>query len=146
MLNLTQQDIELLAAKGISEDKLVYQLNQFKTGFPFLKLSATAAPGYGVKICSEEECGNYLSAWDSYLSKGEGKVLKFVPASGAASRMFKDLFEYLDRDNNIEDNSFVSLFTNVKTTGLVITIIWSPPVETGLRPMLTTAESSKKEY
>ena len=110
MLNLTQHDIELLTAKGISEDKLVYQINQFKTGFPFLKLSSAAAPDYGIKICSEEEHKNYLNAWNSYLSNDEGKVLKFVPASGAASRMFKDLFEFLDGDNNIDDNSFVSLF------------------------------------
>ena len=110
MLNLTQQDIALLSAKGISEEKLNYQLGQFKTGFPFLKLNGAASPSNGIKVCSNEECADYMNAWNSYLTEGKGKVLKFVPASGAASRMFKDLFEFLDGDGDVEGNGFMTKF------------------------------------
>ena len=41
---------------------------------------------------------------------GEGKVLKFVPASGAASRMFKNLFEFLDGASDTPDNDFIKKF------------------------------------
>lgn len=103
---LTQEDKDFLAKKGISEEKLNAQLNCFKTGFPWLKLAGAASPGNGITIPSEEEKKDYLAAWDTYLD-GTGKVLKFVPASGAASRMFKNLFEFLD---NGEKTEFIQKF------------------------------------
>lgn len=103
---LTQEDKLYLSQKGISEEKLNAQLECFKTGFPWLKLASAASAGNGITIPSEAERKDYLAAWDEYL-KGEGKVLKFVPASGAASRMFKNLFEFLD---NEEKTDFISKF------------------------------------
>jgi len=103
---LTQEDKEFLAKKGISEEKLNSQLESFKTGFPWLKLAGAASPGKGITIPSDDEKAGYLKAWDLYL-EGDGKVLKFVPASGAASRMFKNLFEYLDND---EKTDFIKKF------------------------------------
>ena len=98
---LTQEDKTFLAKKGISEEKLNAQLECFKTGFPWLKLAGAASPGNGITIPSETEKKDYLSAWEAYLD-GSGKVLKFVPASGAASRMFKNLFEFLDNEEKTE--------------------------------------------
>lgn len=98
---LTQEDKAFLEKKGISEEKLNAQLNCFRTGFPWLKLAGAASPGNGITIPSETEKKDYLSAWDAYL-EGSGKVLKFVPASGAASRMFKNLFEYLDNEKKTD--------------------------------------------
>ena len=106
---LTQEDKEFLAQKGISEEKLNAQLENFKTGFPFLKLAGAAAPGKGITIATETEKQDYLAAWNAYL-EGDGKVLKFVPASGAASRMFKDLFEFLDGDRDVPANPFIEKF------------------------------------
>lgn len=103
---LTQEDREFLAQKGISEDKLNAQLDCFKTGFPWLKLAGTASVENGIVVPSDDEKKAYLSAWDAYLD-GTGKVLKFVPASGAASRMFKNLFEFLDND---EKTDFIQKF------------------------------------
>ena len=106
---LTQQDKEFLAKKGISEEKLNTQLNSFKTGFPFLKLAGAASPGKGITVPSESEQKDYLNAWNEYLN-GTGKVLKFVPASGAASRMFKNLFEFLDGNNDTPADDFMKKF------------------------------------
>ena len=106
---LTPQDNEFLAQKGISEEKLNAQLKSFKTGFPFLKLAGAASPGKGITVASDAEKADYLAAWDSYL-QGDCTVLKFVPASGAASRMFKNLFEFLDSPSDTPADDFMKKF------------------------------------
>lgn len=92
---LTQHDKDILAQKGISEEGLQMQLNDLREGFPYLELVAPASIDKGIKRFSADEEQNYMDSWKEYLS-ADHKVLKFVPASGAASRMFKDLFEFLD--------------------------------------------------
>ena len=94
---LTQQDLKQLAQKGISEQQIETQLGQFKTGFPFLKLEAAAAIGRGIVAPNSDEGRKYVEAWQQYKAAGR-KVVKFVPASGAASRMFKDMFAFVDAD------------------------------------------------
>ena len=102
---LTQQDLKQLAQKGISEQQIETQLGQFKTGFPFLKLEAAAAIGRGIVAPSAEEGKKYVEAWQRYKAEGK-KVVKFVPASGAASRMFKDMFAFVDADYNVPTTDF----------------------------------------
>ena len=94
---LTQQDLKQLAQKGISEQQIETQLGQFKTGFPFLKLEAAAAIGHGIVAPTSDEGRKYVDAWQRYKAAGK-RVVKFVPASGAASRMFKDMFAFVDAD------------------------------------------------
>ena len=94
---LTQQDIKQLAQKGISEQQIETQLGQFKTGFPFLKLEAAAAIGRGIVAPAKDEGKKFVEAWQRYKAAGK-RVVKFVPASGAASRMFKDVFAFVDAD------------------------------------------------
>ena len=98
-MNFTQQDIEQLSARGISVQKAEEQLKCFQTGFPVLDIVEPAALHKGVISPSVAERKEFIAAWQNYLAEGH-KVLKFVPASGAASRMFKNLFEYLD--NGVE--------------------------------------------
>ena len=94
---LTQQDLKQLAQKGISEQQIETQLGQFKTGFPFLKLEGAAAIGNGIVAPNDAERKHFVDAWQKYKAQGK-KVVKFVPASGAASRMFKDMFAFVDAD------------------------------------------------
>ena len=94
---LTQQDLKQLAQQGISEQQIETQLGQFKTGFPFLKLEAAAAIGHGIVAPDATEGRKYVETWQQYKAAGR-KVVKFVPASGAASRMFKDMFAFVDAD------------------------------------------------
>lgn len=91
---LTPEDKDLLVKKGISEQQIAEQLACFEKGFPFLKLDAAASVEKGIMAPAENEMKNYLEAWDTY-KEGEKTIVKFVPASGAASRMFKNLFEFL---------------------------------------------------
>lgn len=111
---LSQQDLSQIAAKGISEEKLNKQLEEFETGFPFLKLEAAAAVGHGIMAPDEEEREAYVQAWDAYKAQGKN-IVKFVPASGAASRMFKNMFAFLSADYTEPTTDFEKqYFDNIK--------------------------------
>ena len=106
---ITTQDKELLAKKGITEEQIVEQLACFQTGFPFLKLDAAASIEKGILAPDAEEQKAYLAAWDAYTNTDK-TVVKFVPASGAASRMFKNLFEFLSADYDRPTTKFEQTF------------------------------------
>lgn len=91
----SRQDLDLLREKGISQAQIDTQLHHFQTGFPYLAIVGAASVGKGIMKVTKEEEETYLKAWEDYL-KSEKTVTKFVPASGAASRMFKDLYAFLD--------------------------------------------------
>ncbi len=105
----TQQDLDLLREKEITQDHIDTQLHYFNTGFPFLPIVTAASVGNGIVKVSEEEEKLYLEAWRDFL-KGGKTVTKFVPASGAASRMFKDLFAFLDADYDVPTTVFEKTF------------------------------------
>ncbi|MDR2816808.1 MAG: DUF4301 family protein [Proteiniphilum sp.] len=105
----TQQDLELLREKGISQDQIDMQLNYFGTGFPYLSIVAAASVGNGIMKVGEEEEKVYLDAWQDFLNRKK-KVTKFVPASGAASRMFKDLFAFPDAGYDVPSTPFEKEF------------------------------------
>ena len=109
---LTQQDKELLAKKGISEQQIAEQLACFEKGFPFLKLFAAASvENRGIMLADENAQKTYLAAWDAY-KESDKKIVKFVPASGAASRMFKNMFEFLGADYDVPTTDFEKKFFN----------------------------------
>lgn len=106
---LTQDDKKQLASKGISEAVIEKQLADFKQGFPFLKLKAAASVGHGIIVPTDAEQDAYIKAWNGYKS-GEHRVVKFVPASGAASRMFKNMFAFLNADYDVPQTDFEKKF------------------------------------
>ena len=99
----------MLKSKGISEEQIAEQLACFKKGFPYLKLSAAASVEKGILTPDTNEQKEYLDAWEGYRQTDK-VVVKFVPASGAASRMFKNLFEFLGADYNVPQTSFEKMF------------------------------------
>ena len=94
-----EEDLQLLEQKGITPEQAKAQLNRFATGFPYLKILDVARTGNGITTLSEEQQNAAVARWQEYLNAG-GEVCKFVPASGAASRMFKALFEFVDGDTD----------------------------------------------
>ena len=106
---LTQKDQQQLSEKGISPETLNKQLKLFKTGFPFLKLSNAAGIGNGIIAPSNDECQRYIRIWEEYTNNRHS-VVKFVPASGAASRMFKDLFAFLNAEYDVPTTEFEKEF------------------------------------
>ena len=102
---LSQEDLRQIASKGISPEQIDAQLKEFETGFPFLRLEDAAAIGNGIISPEENERCEYIAAWNEYKAKGK-KIVKFVPASGAASRMFKDMFAFLSADYDKPTTAF----------------------------------------
>lgn len=95
----TETDLEQIRRRGSTPEQVTEQLNRFASGFPTLRIVASAQVGHGILRLTEEEENAALDRWNDYLAAG-GEVLKFVPASGAASRMFKALFEFADSDSD----------------------------------------------
>ena len=102
---LSQQDLKQIAGKGMSEAQIESQLNEFKTGFPFLKLEAAASVERGIVATDEASRAAYEKAWTDYKASGK-KITKFVPASGAASRMFKDMFAFVNAPYDVPTTAF----------------------------------------
>ena len=105
----TPEDLALLKQKGISEKQIEEQLHCFETGFPYLKLEAPAGLGNGILALDDTAIDHYLDVWDEYLASNP-TIVKFVPASGAASRMFKNLFEFVDADYTEPTTEFEKKF------------------------------------
>ncbi len=94
MIEFTEQDKNQMAKKGIAKEKVLDQINTFKEGIPFVDLQSAAVVGNGIYRFSEKEEKELIDLYESKVKDLD--ILKFVPASGAASRMFKALFAFLD--------------------------------------------------
>lgn len=94
MIELTESDEKQLKEKGISKESMQSHINTFKEGIPFVQLKNAAVIGNGILKFTSSEEKELITFYDSKLRDLD--VLKFVPASGAASRMFKALFNFLD--------------------------------------------------
>ncbi|WP_340067131.1 DUF4301 family protein [Ascidiimonas aurantiaca] len=91
---ITNTDFDLIKKKGIKKEEIEKQIAIFKKGIPFVTLEDSATVGNGIlKFTSEEET-TYEKIFNEKAKKAS--LLKFVPASGAASRMFKTLFNFLE--------------------------------------------------
>lgn len=101
---------EQIIAQGMDPETVAGQIDNFKNGFPFLKITGPATPKNGIKVLSEDDLTYFKNTYPSLASKID--VVKFVPASGAASRMFKDLFAFLEGDGDLSKSAFVQKFMN----------------------------------
>lgn len=108
-MKLEKLDFDLLREKGITPERLEAQLEDLKKGFPYLKIRSAATPGHGITVASPELEEQSASIWHKYLLSG-AKVIKMVPASGAASRMFKDLFAFLNSEEKTPKSEFLKTF------------------------------------
>lgn len=111
---LRPEDIRLIDSKGITPEQVADQLDRFAKGFPYLRIASAARVGDGIHQLTPEEEEAAVARWNKYLADG-GEVEKFVPASGAASRMFKALFEYIDggTDELKEGSPVAQLIANI---------------------------------
>jgi len=98
MNTLTTADKQQLESLGISAEQVDNQLNQFKKGFAFSDLIASATIGKGIVRFDENEIEGLVRQFDE--DKKYYDIIKFVPASGAASRMFKNLYSFVEEYKN----------------------------------------------
>ncbi|ADV48397.1 hypothetical protein Celal_1072 [Cellulophaga algicola DSM 14237] len=111
MTAFSNQDKQQLISKGIAAEKVVKQIETFKEGIPFVKLDKAAVVGEGILKFTEEDEHKLIEAFEA--AKNSNSLLKFVPASGAASRMFKAFFSFLGKYNPQEEE----LDAYIKRTG-----------------------------
>lgn len=97
---MTPEDAKTLEQRGITPEHFNAQIKRFETGFPYLRILDSARIGAGIVSLDDAGMEKAVARWDKFLADG-GEVYKFVPASGAASRMFKALFEFLDGEANV---------------------------------------------
>lgn len=91
---LTEKDIEQIRRHGLSVDQVEQQIDNFRRGFPPLPVVAAASPQDGITVLSHDDVAATV---ESYERRADGlSIVKFVPASGAATRMFKELFEFVN--------------------------------------------------
>ncbi|WP_438968904.1 DUF4301 family protein [Nonlabens sp.] len=108
-MNLTDQQKKQLETKGISEEKLLQQLDRFKSGFPLIKLDRPAVINDGILSFKDLDDKKLIALYEQEVSKLD--VIKLVPASGAATRMFKFLHEFLNNFDPQEDslNGYINI-------------------------------------
>jgi hypothetical protein len=102
----SQSDKEQINKQGINLSIMEEQLAGFRQGFPFINLKKPAVINDGILKLSPTDEQKYIQLYDEYSKMHE--VLKFVPASGAATRMFKDLYAYLESDDTTNLSAQVS--------------------------------------
>ena len=92
----TKEDLQQIEQQGLTKAQVEQQIENFRKGFPYLNIVRAAAAGDGVLVMSDEEIAKAEARYEE--ASANIKVVKFVPASGAATRMFKELFEYVNDD------------------------------------------------
>lgn len=104
----TETDIKYIKERGNSLEKVQQQLDFFISGIPKVNLVKSATIGDGIWRFNEEEIKSFVSYFDHHKSKYT--IEKFVPASGAATRMFKFLNEFLNEFDSENDtiNSYIN--------------------------------------
>ena len=91
-----EKDLKQIAAHGLTVEAVEHQIENFRKGFPSLQVVSAASPADGITILTAEQAEAYAAKFDNRDSSVT--VAKFVPASGAATRMFKELFEFVNED------------------------------------------------
>jgi hypothetical protein len=107
-----ENDIQQIKERGSDLSVVEEQVRYFEKGFPFLQLSKAATVGDGIIRLTDEEIAQVISEFDKSAADGEIALLKFVPASGAATRMFKSLFGFLQEDK--KDKSVDEFFAKLE--------------------------------
>ena len=92
----TKEDKVQIEQRGSTVQTAQQQVERFKKGFPWMKIVAPATPEKGIQVLDDEAVAAAVNYYETAQINGK---CKFVPASGAASRMFKDLFSGLDALN-----------------------------------------------
>lgn len=90
------QDLMQLEAHGMDYDLALERIQMIIDGTPYPEIIASASLERGVIHVNREDYSIYMDLWNDYLHSSESNVCKMVPASGAATRMFKDLYNFLD--------------------------------------------------
>lgn len=111
-ITFTPEEIAFIEARGSHLSEVESQFSYFEKGFPFAELQRAATDGDGIKKMSETEREIYIAKYEETAQKKE--ILKFVPASGAASRMFKELQTVVNENGPIDSETVKRFRENIQ--------------------------------
>ena len=112
MEQFTAQDLDFLRLRGSDPQQVEKQFSFFFQGFPFANLNRIATIDDGIVKLDDTQITFYNNYYDNQTSSK--KIVKFVPASGAASRMFKDLFDFLNLPDPVPNDKIKMLLQKLK--------------------------------
>lgn len=96
-------DLVQINESGRNLENILAQLDRFVHGFPPLKLSRPVTPGDGLfQLDDLEEQEAFIEIFEE--ASRQHQVCKFVPASGAASRMFKTLYAFINTPQEVGES------------------------------------------
>ena len=119
-MNFSEKDIKQIEKKGLTIDGVKSQINLFKKGVPFINLDSAATIKNGILDLTDKEKQSYINFFER--KRNTVSIVKFVPASGAATRMFKILFTFL-KEYNSKKESINSYINRNKATELSMFLI-----------------------
>ena len=114
-MTLSNQDIRQITNHGLTITDIETQIANFVRGFPFADIVRPATTTHGeIQELNQLSRKKYTDIYNEY--RKSHTVVKFVPASGAATRMFRDLFEFLE--SGVQNNTVQTVCRNIKTLAL----------------------------
>jgi hypothetical protein len=118
----SEEDLDYIVSRGNSLDKIMQQLHYFKNGISKISLVKSARVGDGIWKFDESQKNEFISYFEKHASKYV--IEKFVPASGAATRMFQFLNEFLNRFNPETDTitSYVNKYQENQLSVFIVGI------------------------
>lgn len=102
-MTFTYADIKQIEKEGQSVDQVLAQIDRFKKGTSPIKLNRPCTVNDGIVTIPEGDLKKITALYEAEVQKG--RMLKFVPASGAASRMFKDWYKCFEEGNFYSDEA-----------------------------------------
>ncbi|MCZ6871924.1 MAG: DUF4301 family protein [bacterium] len=100
-INLTPTDRQQLHGRGITEETILDQLSTFKQGIPYTTLHRPCTVGDGIITLPPNDLDRLTRVYAE--AAASGRAAKFVPASGAASRMFRPLLIGLEGGERLDE-------------------------------------------
>jgi len=85
--NFSPEDMAQISEHGLSVEAVAGQLARFARGMKYARLERPCRVGDGIRRFQPEELARYGKSWEAAAAAGLG--MKFVPASGAGTRMFE---------------------------------------------------------
>ena len=105
-MEFSKKDLDQIKQHNLSVAQIEKQLENFKKGFPFVNLQKPAVIGDGILQIEESKVWDYINAFEDYATNAS--IVKFVPASGAATRMFKDLYDFISSFDSSKNFKYAS--------------------------------------
>ena len=105
-ISLSDEDLKQIEARGMSREQVISQLETFRKGFSYARLIRPCTVGDGIEVLKKADLARLKETFSAAALAG--RVMKFVPASGAATRMFKSLIAFHERHNQMDENEIMA--------------------------------------